>query len=142
MNSSDETSTAGWAFCMQKAGRFRRGDRRVHPATVSPPVLALAALLLAAAPAPQVLDDFEALQGWSAHPSEGVELRISQDRGFSGKAMRLDFDFHGGAGYAIARKALPAPLKLPALYELSFRIRADAPVNDLELKLLDASGEN
>ncbi|HYV46153.1 MAG TPA: discoidin domain-containing protein [Myxococcaceae bacterium] len=105
-------------------------------------MLALAALLLAAAPAPQVLDDFEALQGWSAHPSEGVELRISQDRGFSGKAMRLDFDFHGGAGYAIARKALPAPLKLPARYELSFRIRADAPVNDLEFKLLDASGEN
>jgi len=105
-------------------------------------MVALAALLLAAAPAPQVLDDFEALRGWSAHPSEGVELRISQDRGFSGKAMRLDFDFHGGAGYAIARKALPAPLKLPDRYELSFRIRADAPVNDLELKLLDASGEN
>src|SRR3954468_21612428 len=108
--------------------------------------LALAALCLAAAPGagpePRVLDDFEALEGWSAHPSEGVELRISQDRGFSGQAMRLDFDFHGGAGYAIARKALPVPLKLPASYELSFRIRAGAPVNDLELKLLDASGEN
>ncbi|HEY8207410.1 MAG TPA: discoidin domain-containing protein [Myxococcaceae bacterium] len=100
----------------------------------------LAALVLAAAPDPVVLDGFEKVEGWSAHPSEGVELRISQDRGFRGKAMRLDFDFHGGAGYAIARKAFP--LKLPADYALSFRIRAGAPVNDLELKLLDASGEN
>src|SRR5262249_51194516 len=94
-------------------------------------MLALAVLVLAAAPAPMVLDDFEDVHGWSAHPSDGVELRIGQDRGLNGKAMRLDFDFHGGAGYAIARKAFP--LKLPADYELSFRIRADAPVNDLEL---------
>ncbi|HEU0015993.1 MAG TPA: discoidin domain-containing protein [Longimicrobium sp.] len=87
-----------------------------------------------------MLDDFERIEGWSAHPSEGVELRISQDSGFSGKGMRLDFDFRGGAGYAIARKAIP--LDLPANYEFSFRIRADAPVNDLEFKLIDPTGDN
>ena len=88
----------------------------------------------------RVLDDFERLEGWTAGPSEGVELRISQDSGFAGKGMRLDFDFRGGAGYAIARKAVP--IDLPANWEFAFRIRADAPVNDLEFKLVDASGEN
>jgi hypothetical protein len=82
-----------------------------------------------------VLDDFESLEGWSAHPAEGVELRIGQDAGFAGRAMRLDFDFRGGAGYAIARRRLP--VKLPGDYEFSFRVRADAPVNNLEFKLLD-----
>ena len=43
------------------------------------PPAALAALVLAA-PAPRVLDDFETLDGWSAHPSEGVELRIGQEK--------------------------------------------------------------
>ena len=88
-----------------------------------------------------MVDDFEGGVGaWSAHPSEGVELRISADSGFSGRGMRLDFDFRGGAGYAIARRAVP--LDLPDNYEVAFRIRADAPVNDLELKLIDPSGEN
>jgi F5/8 type C domain len=87
-----------------------------------------------------VLDDFESVDAWSAHPSEGVELRISQDSGFAGRAMRLDFDFRGGTGYAIARRALP--IDLPADWEFAFRVRADAPVNDLELKLIDPSGEN
>ncbi|HWK89576.1 MAG TPA: hypothetical protein VNP72_06255, partial [Longimicrobium sp.] len=82
-----------------------------------------------------ILDDFETIAGWSAHPSEGVELRISQDSGFSGRSMRLDFDFRGGAGYAIARRRLPpsgfASRGLPDDYEFSFRVRADAPVNNL-----------
>ena len=108
------------------------------PAESSPDVASTAA---ASADAwTRVLDDFETVEGWSAHPSEGVELRIGQDSGFAGKAMRLDFDFRGGTGYAIARKAIP--IDLPANYEFSFRIRADAPVNDLEFKLIDPSGDN
>jgi F5/8 type C domain len=95
-----------------------------------------------AAPALQtrVIDDFESVEAWSAHPSEGVELRISADSGFAGRGMRLDFDFHGGTGYAIARRSIP--FDLPANWELAFRMRADAPVNDLELKFIDPSGEN
>ncbi len=54
--------------------------------------------------------------------------------------MRLDYDFHGGAGYAIARK--PLALTLPADYEFTFQLRGDSPPNTLEFKLLDASGEN
>ncbi|HEX2211110.1 MAG TPA: discoidin domain-containing protein [Longimicrobium sp.] len=88
----------------------------------------------------RLLDDFETVSGWTAHPSEGVELRISQDSGFAGRGMRLDFDFHGGTGYAIARKSIP--IDLPENWEFAWRMRADAPVNDLEFKLIDPSGEN
>jgi hypothetical protein len=42
------------------------------------------------------------------------------------------------SGYAIARRALP--LDLPPNCEISFYMRADAPVNNLQFKLIDASG--
>ena len=96
-------------------------------------------LLLDAAPLAaqtRTLDDFATISNWTAAPSDGVGLDLSQDQG----ALRLDFDFHGGAGYAVAHKALD--LDLPANWEISFRIRGEAPVNNLELKLIDPSGQN
>ncbi|HEV7785340.1 MAG TPA: coagulation factor 5/8 type domain-containing protein, partial [Thermoanaerobaculia bacterium] len=95
-------------------------------------------LLLASPLAAQTktLDDFESIAGWKAMPSDGVSLDFSRDEG----ALRLDFDFHGGAGYAVAHKAFA--LDLPANWQISFRIRAAAPVNNLELKLIDPTGEN
>jgi hypothetical protein len=102
--------------------------------------LALAAFFLAAAARGAVIDDFESVTAWSPHPSDGVTLTIGQDAGRTGKAMRLDFDFQQHAGYAIARRTLD--LDLPANYEITFAMRADAPVNNLEVKLLDASGDN
>ncbi|MGZ4807945.1 MAG: hypothetical protein ACXV7D_01330, partial [Thermoanaerobaculia bacterium] len=86
----------------------------------------LAAMTAAATASAAVLDDFESIAAWSAHPSDGVELRISQDDGLQGKAMRLDFDFHSGAGYAIARRNVD--LSLPANWELAFSMKAVAPV--------------
>jgi hypothetical protein len=44
----------------------------------------------------KVLDTFEDLSGWTAITSGQAELRISQDQGITGKAMRLDFDFRAG----------------------------------------------
>lgn len=88
-----------------------------------------------------VLDDFEDVSGWSAITSEGIDLEIAQDEGREGgMAMRLDFDFHGGGGYAIAHKALSIPL--PENYAFTFHIRGDAPQNNLEFKLVDPSGMN
>jgi hypothetical protein len=87
-----------------------------------------------------LLDDFESIAAWSPHPSDGVDLRLGQDAGLHGKAMRLDFDFHSHAGYAIARRNVQ--LDLPANYEFTFDLRASAPVNNLEFKLIDASGQN
>jgi carbohydrate binding protein with CBM11 domain len=91
-------------------------------------------------PAPVVLDDFESGSHWSALPSEGVALTARTDRGRTGQAMRLDFDFQGRGGFAIARRALS--LDLPENYEFSFWIRGDARPNTLEFKLADQSGDN
>jgi hypothetical protein len=96
----------------------------------------LALLLVTGTLHADVLDDFTDVSDWIAAPSDGVELRISSDRG----AMRLDFDFHGGAGYAIARK--PVTLALPSDYEFTFSLRGETPPNTLEFKLLDPTGEN
>jgi hypothetical protein len=88
----------------------------------------------------RVLDDFESVAAWTAQPSDGVSLRISSDTGFRGRSMRLDVDFQGGGGYAVARRTLP--LDFPANYEVSFRIRGNAPRNNVEVKFVDGSGEN
>jgi hypothetical protein len=105
-----------------------------------------AAVLLAAIAAPPptqrtaTLDGFESVNEWRARPSDGVSLRVSADSGFRGRAMRLDFDFHGRGGYAVVHKAFN--FSVPANYEFAFRIHGDAPPNNLELKLIDASGDN
>lgn len=98
------------------------------------------AMLLAGAAPEKALDDFEDLSGWKAAPSDGVRLSIGDTAGPKGRAMRLDFDFQGGGGYAIARKAFA--LELPANYEFSFHLRGEALPNNLEFKLVDPSGEN
>ncbi|MEO8349703.1 MAG: discoidin domain-containing protein [Acidobacteriota bacterium] len=87
-----------------------------------------------------VLDDFEDVSRWKAVPSDGVSLSLAPDAGFRGRALRMDFDFQGRSGWAAARRAVP--LEMPENWEFSFRLRADAPVNNLEFKLVDESGEN
>jgi hypothetical protein len=77
---------------------------------------------------------FAAEQRWTPHPSDGVEMHITSD----GAATRVAFDFHGHAGYAIARKQLD--LDLPPNYQFVFRIRGEAPPENLELKLIN--GDN
>jgi len=54
--------------------------------------------------------------------------------------MRIDFDFHGRGGYAVVRRAVN--LTMPPNYEFSFAIRGEAPVNTLEFKMVDSTGEN
>ncbi|MEW6442724.1 MAG: discoidin domain-containing protein [bacterium] len=90
----------------------------------------------------QLLDDFEDLSGWTPFASAPAELRISRDRGSRGRAMRLDFDFHGGGGFVVARKAFA--LAMPESYSFGFRMRASAsvPRNHFELKLVDGSNQN
>ena len=89
---------------------------------------------------PRVLDDFSTLGGWRAMPSDGVSLDLVADSGRTGGAMRMDVDFRGGGGYAIARKTFD--IGLPENYEFSFWIRGTLGPNDLEFKLVDASGDN
>ncbi len=95
----------------------------------------------ASAPAPRVIiDAFEDVAAWSAIPASGVQLRIGSDAGVHGKALRLDFDFGGGGGYAVAKRAVA--LDLPENYRFRFAMRGDCRPNDLEFKLIDASGDN
>lgn len=89
---------------------------------------------------PVVVDSFERTEAWTAHPADGVELSLHGDSGRTGQAMRLDFSFRAGGGYAIARRNVD--LDLPANYTFSFWIRGDAPVNTFEFKLIDRTGDN
>lgn len=109
-----------------------------------------------------ILDNFENLNPWSAQHTDDVSATLHSVDGKIGKGLRLDFDFTDKAGnpingYATARRTLP--LQLPDNYELSFWIRGKGPgrspsaakatdgrerppVNTLQFKLVDASGEN
>ncbi len=95
---------------------------------------------LAAAQERATLDDFDSVAAWEARASDGVNAGVSPADGVEGPGLKLDFDFHDVSGYALARRALP--LDFPENFEISFWIRAEAPVNTLEFKLVDASGQN
>ena len=88
----------------------------------------------------RILDRFDDIAAWNAVASDGVAAALHPVVDAGRPAMRLDFDLGGTAGYAIARRALP--LDLPQNYAITFWLRADAPVNDLQVKLVDASGDN
>ena len=104
--------------------------------------LALFALLLATPAAAQtrVLDAFEDLTSWAADASTDVDSAVSAVDGHDGKAMRLTYDFNGRSGYAFAARAID--LNTPDNYEISFWVRGEGPTNTLEIKFVDASGEN
>jgi hypothetical protein len=105
--------------------------------------LAFAALACGGRSAPtgaRALDAFDDVTAWTAAGSEGVTARVTSVPGVRGNAMQLDLDLGGTSGYAFARR--PLALELPADFELTFELRGDVPINNLELKLVDASGEN
>ena len=109
---------------------------------------ALIALAAAAChPAPRsaadgapMLDGFEDLAAWRAIGSDGVTCAVQAVPGVHGSALRLAVDLGGTAGYAVARRALA--LELPADFTLSFELRGDIPPNNLEVKLIDDTGDN
>jgi hypothetical protein len=103
-------------------------------------VLLLALVQTVAPGGPILVDDFERPDAWSTHPADGVLLTLAGDRGRTGKALRLDFSFASGGGYAIARRT--AAIDLPPNYSFSFWIKGEARPNTLEFKLIDRSGEN
>src|SRR3954468_13856265 len=99
-----------------------------------------------AAPAPAtassiVVDSFDSVTQWTTTPAEGVEISVHPDsNGVHGRAMRVDFDFHGHGGDGVIHRAFN--LALPSNYEISFAIKGDAPTNTLEFKLIDSTGDN
>jgi hypothetical protein len=85
---------------------------------------------------PRVLDDFEALAGWKAVTSEGATATLASVEGETGRALALEFDLSRSYGYVTAHRDIA--LDLPDNYQFTFDLRADSPVNNLEVKLIDA----
>ena len=93
-----------------------------------------------APPSLRVLDRFDDVAAWKSVASDGVTASVAAIVDGKRQALRLTFDLGGTAGYAVARRALP--VELPENYAIRFWLRADAPDNDLQVKLIDASGDN
>ena len=97
-----------------------------------------AALLLShSAPAqPRVLDDFATIASWVPANSEGAQARLARAGGRQGAgALSLEFDLSRAYGHVIARRELS--LELPDNFQFTFDLRADSPVNNFEVKLVD-----
>ena len=77
---------------------------------------------------------------WQPIVSGNAELKLSAVAGGRTPALQLDFDFKGGGGFVVARRAMSG--KMPEEYSVNFRLRGHGAVNNLELKLVDATGQN
>jgi hypothetical protein len=80
------------------------------------------------------------LSGWEPTVSGNATLALSLVPAGRTSALRLDFDFKGGKGFAVARRAWARPM--PGEYALRLRLRGHGPANDLEIKLIDGTGRN
>ena len=77
---------------------------------------------------------------WQAVVSGNAELELSAAPAGRVTALRMDFDFKGAGGFVVARRMLSR--RMPEEYAVTFRLRGRGPVNNLELKLVDAAGQN
>ncbi|HMG48652.1 MAG TPA: discoidin domain-containing protein [Allosphingosinicella sp.] len=90
----------------------------------------------AAAQQAGLLDDFSRPTAWRVEASDGVTAAAAPFEG----GLALDYDFSRGSGYAVLHRDLP--LELPENFELRFRVRGQGGANNLEVKLVDATGAN
>ncbi|HVI57668.1 MAG TPA: discoidin domain-containing protein [Luteimonas sp.] len=105
-------------------------------------------LALASAPAiaqqpigaPRTLDAFEEAAPWRLVTSNQVGGKLRMVAGAQGRALCLDYDFNGVSGYAGIQRDLA--IDYPDNYAFSFELRGDSPANDLQMKFVDASGDN
>src|SRR5208282_4629225 len=83
--------------------------------------------------------DSAILPDWLPTVSGNAELRLSTKSG-PRPALQLDFDFKGSGGFVVARHVLSR--SMPKEYAVNFFLRGRGPVNNLELKLIDDTGQN
>ena len=76
-------------------------------------------------------------RGWTAIASEQVTASLRRDADGS---LCLEYDFHSVSGYAVMRR--PLPMSWPKAFALHVRMKGRGGVNDFQLKLADASGDN
>jgi hypothetical protein len=77
---------------------------------------------------------------WSVATSDGVSAEVSRVPGVEGEALRFAFEFRQGSGFCVLRR--PVAIDMPANYRVTYRLRGEAKANNLELKLIDPTGEN
>jgi hypothetical protein len=90
-----------------------------------------------AAPAARVLVDLRGGDGWEVDASDQVAATLRRD---PGGGVCLDYDFGAVSGHALLRHALP--VDWPPAFALQLRLAGHGPPNDLQVKLVDASGDN
>ena len=88
----------------------------------------------------KVLARFDDIGAWQLITSPQVSGSLRPVRGNEGRALCLDYDFHDVSGYVGIRR--PLEVAWPENYQVSFNLRGDSPANDLQFKLIDASGDN
>lgn len=86
----------------------------------------------------KVLDDLRDARPWQASASDQVSARLERDA--RDRSLCLHYDFNGVSGYAVMRRELP--LQWPADFVLGLRLKGEGGVNDVQVKLVDASGDN
>jgi hypothetical protein len=80
------------------------------------------------------------LSAWQTVVSGNAQLHLTALPSGKAAALKLDYDFHGGGGFVVARCQVSRAL--PEEYAVHFRLRGAGAVNNLELKLIDATGQN
>jgi hypothetical protein len=100
--------------------------------------LALVLLLAAQLAGAAVLDDMKDESRWKASASDQVKAALRRDA--RDGSLCLDYDFSGVSGYAVMRRELP--LDWPADFALTAQLKGSGQGNDVQLKFIDASGDN
>jgi hypothetical protein len=83
-----------------------------------------------------ILDSFDNPTPWRVIASTQVLGAVRTEDG----ALCLDYDFNGVSGYVGIQRDVA--IDYPENYRFDFRMRGDSPANDLQFKLIDASGDN
>jgi hypothetical protein len=88
----------------------------------------------------RTIEDFENTNGWTFNKADGVNVKLSNEKGVTGNAIRLDYDFTKGTGFGGIQKLFP--IDLPENFEFSFYVKAESPANNFEIKFIDSTGNN
>lgn len=84
---------------------------------------------------------FDDPAAWQVIASGHAEGRLARVTAADGKpGLRLDYDFHGGGGFVVAR--LVRRFTLPQTFAIGFRLRGAGPPNHFEFKVADPGGAN
>jgi hypothetical protein len=87
-----------------------------------------------------ILDSFDNPEKWHVIASTQVSGSIRALNDENGRSLCLDYNFNGVSGYVGIQHDLV--IEYPDNYRFDFKLRGESPDNDLQFKLIDASGDN